>query len=99
MARSLLTLGGLLALTSAVVAQQTTADILVPGWDPKEWSASVVGVGDDMTTFALDCDKKTICPKPATIVQGDDTWSMHTVYEDKTQTLYLPPPSPLLPSW
>lgn len=72
---------------AAAAAATTTVDMIVPGWDARSMSASVVDVDAGLTTYQLQCNHPASCPQPATIVQGRDVWSLHSLFKDKTQTL------------
>ncbi|KAF4126852.1 hypothetical protein GMORB2_0589 [Geosmithia morbida] len=87
--------GGLLALyvagaaaaAAAAAASPTThVDMIVPEWDADSVAASVIDVNGKLTTYAVQCKHPADCPQPATIVQGGDVWSLHSLYRDKTQT-------------
>lgn len=80
MSRSL----ALLALSGAVMAQQTTVDIFIPGWDADYFAASVVDVKSDLTTYVLECTSQEECGTitAPTITQGSTSFSMVTAYSN-----------------
>jgi hypothetical protein len=86
MSRSLV----LLALSGAAIAQTTTADILLPGYDPGNIGASVVDVKSSLTTFSLAClDKKDDCGilYDGLITQGESYWGLSSSFVDESQSM------------
>lgn len=77
---------GLMALSAAAVAQQTTVvDIFLPAYDPQQLVASIKAVEKSVTTFVIKCEPDADsleCGLGAgyTIIQGPSTLSQSTSY-------------------
>lgn len=92
MSRSLV----LLALSGAAIAQTTTADIFLPGYEPGNIGASVIDVESSLTTFSLAClDKKDDCGilYDGLITQGASYWGLASSFVDESEgiTKYASP--------
>ncbi|KFH47710.1 hypothetical protein ACRE_012940 [Hapsidospora chrysogenum ATCC 11550] len=86
MSRSLV----LLALSGAAIAQTTTADIILPGFDPGNIGASVVDVKSSLTTFSLAClDKTEECGilYDGLITQGESYWALASSVVDESASI------------
>lgn len=84
MSRSLV----LLALSGVAIAQTTTADILLPGFDPGNIGASVVDVKSSLTTFSLACiDKNEECGilYDGHITQGESYWALASSFVNESE--------------